>query len=113
MIGRYEFLFDLGFPVPDAWCWEIETPEWLNVGKRVSMDEVAIVGDGDHLRIVVTIEENPIPVAVIVGGIAAILLGLTAIFTLKEVNKLVDSPTGSLFVLAIVGIIAFAAWKIL
>jgi hypothetical protein len=103
-VGTYRFTFK---NIADASAIpELILPIDFTVdGKHITVRELSKDAAAKTFTLVMDVVENPIPIALILGGIAVLLgLGLGYLI-LDKVEKLVDSP----YIEIVIAIVAFAA----
>lgn len=103
-VGTYRFTFnniaDIA-AIPDL----VLPLDFTIDGKHIMIDALEKDPTEKTFRLTMTIKENPLPIALIVGGIAVLLgLGLGYLI-LDKVEKLVDSPV----IIVVIALVAIAA----
>lgn len=85
--------------------FDVEVPtEQGTVRKRVSVDRMVFNPGAGTLETFVTVHENPIPLILVYGVVAAVILAAGAISVnsvLDNVEKVVDTPTVKMSVVAV------------
>lgn len=98
--GQYVLTFKSRLPIADIFYLRLNLPAWLPIVKRVRLDKLEILGEADTVKLWIEVEENPIPIAVIVAGIIA-FISVMGFFSLSKIDKIISKPQGAVFLIAV------------